>query len=255
MSYLPEGSIGALSYAMTLVTLVPGVLSMGGSFITILAETANRDERGRRLNQAISLAIFLAVGSTLFLFLFGTALIQVLLERGMFGSTDTQLVYSALAAASCMILPLFLMPPMDQVFQVEGRVGILVRRALLGVVVNVLLNAWFLFGLGWGLPGIALATALSYWVLVLFAGRAISRIGLTLDWRRHLVWTSWLFLFLLPLWPLKAFAAQAGINAWLLLAVSMAATTVLLVLAGLTFPGVERALVQQTLRRMLGAAR
>ncbi len=240
---------------MTLVTLVPGVLSMGGAFITILAESACRDERAQRLNQAISLAIFLAVGSALFLFLFGSALIQALLERGMFGGTDTQLVYSALAAASIMTLPLFLLPPMDQVFQVEGRVGIMVRRALLGVVVNALLNAWFLFGLGWGLTGIALATALSYWVLLVFAGRAISRLGMTLHWRRHLAWALWLLLFLLPLWPLKIIAAQAGFGAWLLLAASTSATTVLLLLAGLTFPGAERALVRQTLRRVLGAMR
>jgi putative peptidoglycan lipid II flippase len=252
VSYLPEGSIGALSYAMTLVTLVPGLLSMGGSFITVLAENASREVRSLRLKQAISLAIFLALGSALFLFLFGSTVVQVLLERGMFGRTDTQLVHTALAAASGMMLPLFLLAPLDQVFQIEGRVGLMARRTLLGIAVNAALNAWFLFGLGWGLGGVALATTISYWVVLLFACRAASNFGMPLHWRSHIAWAAWLIVFLLLLWPLKLLAQQTEIGAWPLLAASTTATALLLLLGGLTYPGQERVLVRETLSRLLG---
>ncbi len=254
LSYLPTGAIGALAYAMTLVALVPGVLSLGGAFITLLAEQGTRAARAERLNQAISLAIFLSTGAMLVLALFGDAVVAVLLQRGLFGADDTRLVHAALTAAAAMMLPLFLLTPLDQVFQVEGRVAVMVRRALLGLVINAALNAVFLFGLGWGVTGIALATTLTYWLVLLFALRAAAGLGLRIHWRRHLAWFAWLGTALAPLWLLRTADGYALLAPWAQTLVATAAALALTVLAGLTYPGSERRLVSATLAR-LGLAR
>jgi peptidoglycan biosynthesis protein MviN/MurJ (putative lipid II flippase) len=168
----------------------------------------------------------------------------------MFGSADTRLVHTALAAYALLILPLFLLTPLDQVFQVEGRIGVMVRRTLLGLAVNAVLNAWFLFGLGWGLWGIALATSISQWVLLLLGLEAVQRLGITIQWRRHLAWGAWLCLLLALLWPLAVLTETWPLAAWVRLAMGAAATLALLLLAGLSFPGGERAMVRATLSRI-----
>lgn len=253
LSYLPTGAIGALAYAMTLIALVPGLLSLGGAFITLLAEQGTRAARAERLNQAISLAIFLATGTALFLALFGDAVIALLLQRGLFGADDTRLVHAALAAAAAMILPLFLLTPLDQVFQVEGRVAVMVRRALFGLVINAALNAWFLFGLGWGVAGIALATAITYWLVLLIALRAAARLGLRIDWARHLAWLVWLAAALSPLWLLREIGAPALATPWAQVLAAGSATLLLTLIAGLIYPGPERRLVRDTLTRLAPA--
>lgn len=48
--------MSALSYATTLATLVPGVIALSGSFITVMAEQRDSAVRSARLNDLISLA-------------------------------------------------------------------------------------------------------------------------------------------------------------------------------------------------------
>ena len=68
ISFLSEGSIGALGYGWTLMMVLPGLLSFGGAFITIFAEKRERGEDGADvLNNLITMALFLGVPVTLFL--------------------------------------------------------------------------------------------------------------------------------------------------------------------------------------------
>ncbi|MDR0736261.1 MAG: polysaccharide biosynthesis C-terminal domain-containing protein, partial [Zoogloeaceae bacterium] len=186
VSFLPEGAVAALAYGATLIALLPGFVSLNGAFITVIAEHEDRGKRAERLNDLLSAAIYLGVGAMAFMLMAGESVVQTLFERGMFTAGDTGKVTRAISAYVWMILPLFLMGPMDQVFQVERRISPMVWRVVLGMLANVVLNAWFLFGLGWGVYGVALATAIAYWIMLLTGLGALERLGYVFAKRRHL---------------------------------------------------------------------
>jgi len=254
VSYLPTGGISAVAYAMTIVSLLPGVISLSGSFITVIAEQDTVEGRGKRLNALLSMGIFIALGATCFMLLAGPAMVQVLLERGMFSAADTQLVATGIFAYAWMVLPLFLIGPLDQIFQVERRIGFMVRRTALGMVANIVLNAWFLFGLGWGLFGIALATSISYWIMLSAGLHGLKKLGYHIDWARHLKWAGWVLIFLAPTYIMSSFVPVSLTHGLPNLLVNVCAVVCVLLIAGLTYPGEESVSVRKTLHRCLDKA-
>lgn len=250
VSFLPHGAVSALSYATTLATLLPGVVALSGSFITVMAEQRDRAIRSARLNDLISLSLLMGTGITGFLLFGGKAMIASLLERGVFTEHDTSLVAEALAASAWMILPLLLIGPLDQVFQVEQRVGLMVRRTVLGMLTNVALNAVFLFGLGWGLFGVALATSISYWVMLLSGLTCLRELGYTIHWARHAKWAAWVALALVTVIFVLELRFFDDINAWTRMFSVGVLTTAALLLAALGYRGKERALFVEMLRRV-----
>jgi putative peptidoglycan lipid II flippase len=254
VSFLPTGAVAALAFAMTLVSLLPGVISLSGSFITIIAEQDSGEGRGKRLNALLSIVIFVALGSTCFLLLAGPTMVQVLLERGMFSAADTQLVATGILAYSWIVLPLFLIGPLDQIFQVERRIGFMVRRTALGLATNIVLSAWFLFGLGWGLIGVALATSISYWVILTAGLHSLKGIGYQIEWVRHLKWAGWISIFLAPIFFLSSFMPVSITHGLPNLLMNVCAVLSVLLIAGLTYSGEESVFVRKTLYRCLPKA-
>ena len=192
-SFIPgEGAISALAYALVIAGILPALLSVEGAFITVAAEKSTRSQRSDTTNDLISLVIFLSVGATAFMAVTGYDIIELLLERGAFGSTDTEAVGTALVAFAFMTAPIFLLPPLDQIFQIEKRIGFMVRRTLLGIAVGAILNYVAIFVLGWGIFGLALATTLSYWLIVATGIYGLVRIGYGIALVRHFRWMAWL---------------------------------------------------------------
>ncbi|WP_367680573.1 lipid II flippase MurJ [Candidatus Fukatsuia anoeciicola] len=196
VSFLPTGMVSALFYATLLIYLLPTIISLDSAFITIISEQTDKQERTKKLNNLLSLVIFFSLGATLFIFVAGKNIITLLLERGLFTAIDTQSVTFAVIAYSSVILPSFLNKPFDQIFQVERRIGLIVRRTILGFIINLILNTIFLFILHWGLFGIALSTSISYWVMLLTSLQALRKIGYPINLLRALKWGGWLTLFL-----------------------------------------------------------
>ena len=251
VSFLPEGAVSALAYGFTLISLLPSLVYLYGAFITVLAEQNEISEKNARLNDLTSLAIYLATGATAFILMAGEGMVQTLLERGVFTATDTADVAEAIAAYACMILPLLLIGPLDQVFQVEEKIGLMVRRTLFGLITNAILNAWFLFGLGWGLFGVAMATSISYWVMLLTGLVSTKKLGYTIEWVRHLGWLVWNATCLLMVFT--AFNSlpaglQSGIPS---LPVAASMIGVAMLLAGLVYRGDEQRLVKTTLTNIV----
>ncbi|MDR3159198.1 MAG: polysaccharide biosynthesis C-terminal domain-containing protein [Zoogloeaceae bacterium] len=249
VSFLPEGAVSALAYGATLVALLPNAVSLNGAFITVAAEHGSREKRAEYLNDLVSAAIYLGVGATVFMLTAGEGIVQTLFERGMFTAGDTQNVARAISAYAWMILPLFLIGSVEQIFQVERRIGPMVWRVVLGMLVNVALNAWFLFGLGWGLHGVALATAIAYWIMLLASLNALKRQGYILEKRRHLCWLGWnaLFLAIVPagfhVLPPFLRSGITGVCAAALLAGGA------MLVAGLAWRGNEQKLLTAAIRR------
>jgi len=99
----------------------------------------------------------------------------VVASTGLQGPTaalaTTYLRWLALAGA-----PLALAPLIDSVLVAMGHTGTMMLLQLVAAVLNALVNALFIYGLGMGIAGAALATGLSRGVVVV--------VGLVLLWRR-----------------------------------------------------------------------
>lgn len=198
-SFLPGvGGISALAYALTIAGILPTVLKIDGAFITVAAEKSSRAQRSETANDLFSFVILLSVGATAFFLVSCYDVVELLLERGAFSTADTESVTIALAAFAFMIAPIFLLPPLDQLFQIENRVGFMVRRTLLGITVGISLNYIAIFVLGWGIFGLALATTISYWFIVFAGIIGLFRMGYHVASKRHLMWVGWTSAFVCP---------------------------------------------------------
>jgi putative peptidoglycan lipid II flippase len=255
VSFLPEGAVSALAYGLTLVALLPGMLGISGSFITVVSEKISVTERSARMNDVISLCIFVSVGITSFLVFADQALVKVLLERGAFSHADTVSVSIAIFGYSWMVLPLLLVDALDQIFVIERKTALIARRMLLGFLVNVALNAWFLFGLGWGIQGIAIAASLSYWVMTLAAFEGIRRLGYSIAWRRHAKWIAWLVLMMMILYAASRVGGVDRADGLTRLLLDAGAIAVIMFMSGYLYFGSERQLIRSTLVRTVAGFR
>ena len=197
VSFLQVGHVSALAYGLSIVTLIPGVVSISGGFITVLSEYKGLDKWsgvGVIINNMLSMAILLGGVSGIYLLFFGENIVSFLLERGAFDRSDTELVSKGVSVFSLMMLPLFLMAPLGQVFQVEGRIDILVWRAGVGMVINCFLNYILIFIFEYDIVGVALATVISYWVMLVFTLQGLKKIDIEIYYIRHMVWFIWIII-------------------------------------------------------------
>ncbi|WP_331457176.1 lipid II flippase MurJ [Desulfosarcina alkanivorans] len=107
-------------------------------------------KKNRVYNDLFSLSVFVALPASIFLILMGKDVVPVLLERGVFSSDDTILVYRALAGFSWALFLMIILGPLEQIFQAQGKINLLVWRKVIGMLVNILGNYMFLFVLDWG---------------------------------------------------------------------------------------------------------
>ena len=233
-----------------MVSLFPLLIALNGSFITVFAEESEINKKNARLNDLISIAIYLGAGSTAFMLIAGQSMVQLMLERGVFTASDTASVAEAIKAYALMIVPLFLIGSLDQVFQVEGKIGLMVRRTVLGLITNIILNAWFLFGLNWGLFGVAMATSISYWVMLLTGLVSTRQLGYTIEKFRHVRWLAWnatsLFLAY-GVFKTLPVVMQPGFPKLFIVAFLIG---IAVLMAGVLYHGYEQALIKTTLGRI-----
>ena len=189
VSFLPEGLVGAIAYGWTIINFVPALLRLDGPFITIYSEAAKDPEKkAHKLNQLISGAI--AMGSVISILCFGFAedFVGLFLERGAFTREDTLRVAGCTSFFAFSILPIVLIGPIGNVFQVENRLLLITKRVLFGLFLNVIFGVIFLFGLNLGAEGVALATSISQWGMLLSSLWSVSRLGIPVAFKRHTRW-------------------------------------------------------------------
>lgn len=249
VSFLTVSMVSALFYATTITYVLPSVMGFDNAFITVIAEQSDKKERIKKMDDLLSLVIYLSFGATAFMIVAGKVIVAVLLERGLFTTGDTEAVSITLMAYSGVILPYFLNKPFDQIFQVERKVRLIVWRTLLGLITNVVLNSVFLFLFHWGIFGVALSTSISYWVMVLASLQGLRKIGYEFDLLRALKWSSWLLLFLAFAyfgcqWIPQYFSHPLFISISCALLIGVA-----LALAGLMYQGKEKLLIIAVIKR------
>ncbi|MCP4745288.1 MAG: hypothetical protein GY874_03975 [Desulfobacteraceae bacterium] len=191
ITFLASGSIGALAYGRTLAFMVEAVVNVKGSFVTIFSEAKDNHKKNETFNNLVSFVIYLSLPLTIFFLFFGEKIISILLKRGLFTSADTQLVYLALSGFSWSIMPMMMQMPMEQIYQIHGRIDLMVKRKFSGILINLILNYTFIFILKIGVLGIALATSISYWCVLAYGIIATKKIGLAFKLKRHFLWSLW----------------------------------------------------------------
>ena len=252
LSFLEAGKISAFAYALAIVLIMPGAVNTGLSFLTVLAEEKSRAKRSEKFNDLVSLCVFASVVVGCFLLVGGEDAVRFLFERGLFDDEATANVSLALVALSPLVFTTIVQPLFDNIALVEKRIGVMVIRVAIGIVANIILSGVALFVLGWGLFGIALATTLSNWIMLLASAQAARKLGYNISFWRHLAWGVWLGLWavvaMVVLFFVPASTAWGGLVQIMVVGMSL---SLAVGLGAMVYLGRERQLIMSTLGRML----
>jgi len=182
-SFLADGSISVLQYAMRLFQLPVGILAVSVAtaalprFSRHAAHAAGEDFTAA-VSRGVGLGAALLLPAMAGLLVLGRPVITILFQHGAFSPTDTARTYSALAAYLSGLWAYGLVYLFSRAFYALGHPGIPVLTGAVAVGVNVALDlAW----VGpWGTFGLALATGMAGWVDALLQGWLL--------WRRQAGW-------------------------------------------------------------------
>lgn len=189
VSFLPVGAISAIAYSWTLAKLLPTLLRVEGAFMTFYAESKDQPEkRSDQLNTLISTGIMTGVALSLIVWEFSEPFIRLALEHGKFNKGNTELVARCTGNFGLAMIPFLLIPSLGQICQVENRMKLLVRRTLFGLALNIVFCSFFLFFLKWGAEGIALATSISHWGMLLLSATLVKNLKIGIEYQRHSLW-------------------------------------------------------------------
>lgn len=180
-SFLPAGNLSGLSYARLLVIAIPSLLSLQTIFLTAFAE-GDKTRQSEVLTRTIRFSLVVGIPLMAIFLIGGKPIVSLLFERGLFTKADTQITSSAVAFYAIGILGMFIYPVCTAAFQVLNRLGDLIGWVILGILVNAGANAFFIFYLNWGVKGIALATSMSYYIMVFAALWRLNKLEIRADW-------------------------------------------------------------------------
>ncbi len=189
-SYLPDGNIASLQYAMRLFQLPLGVfaVSIGTALLPRLAVAESKGDPGRfrsHFGDGLAATALILVPATVGLALMGNDVIGLLFQRGQFTAADTTRTAAVLVAYCFGLLAYGWDYVGVRACYALGRTSLPIVGAVAAMAVNALLDA-ALVG-PYGAPGLAFASAASgavdAGILLFFLRRRVA-------WRplwRHLV--------------------------------------------------------------------
>ena len=184
-SLLPAGSIAALYYADRIAQLPLGVIgiAIGTALLPLLARQLRagaNDAAMANQNRAIEFGLLFSLPSMVALWILAEPVVRVLFEHGRFGPDDTVRTAGALAAYAVGLPAFMLVKALTPGFFAREDTKTPLYTAIVSILVNVALNAFFVLGTSLAQVGIALASSLSGWLNALLLGVILVR-------RRHLV--------------------------------------------------------------------
>jgi len=168
-SLLPAGSISALYYADRLAQLPLGVvgIAIGTALLPLLARQLRAGQAEAAManqNRAIEFGLLFSLPSGLALWQLAEPMIRVLFEHGRFGPDDTVRAAGALAAYAVGLPPFILVKALTPGFFAREDTRTPLYVAVVCIIVNVGLNAAFIYGTSLAQVGIALASSLAGWL-------------------------------------------------------------------------------------------
>lgn len=136
--------------------------------MTRALKSGNQTKYVEFLSLALSRTIFLMLPITIFLSVMGDSLVTILYGRGDFGGHSIMGTTHCLWGYNLGLLPMVLILVLAPAFYAQGNQRTPALGSILAVALNVILNALFIFKLGFGAISIALATSVSAWANFFF---------------------------------------------------------------------------------------
>lgn len=183
-SSFPAGSISALNYSNTIVTIIHNIISV--SMYTVLftdvsklASENNKEEVAKRIQNSLSGALLFLIPATIGLILFSEPIVEILYERGSFTHESTLITSSAMIFYSLYVIPNGVRLLVQSYFYAYGKTKTCMYVGILGVITNIVLN--IILSQIMGINGLALSTSLGILLaaIVLFVLLIKSNIGVS----------------------------------------------------------------------------
>ena len=165
-SFVGKEAVSWLNFAFRLMQLPIGVFGVAVATITLpvvsrIAAHSDRSEFGPTLGKALRLAIFLTLPSAVGLYFLAQPIIGIIYERGEFRHYDTVQTGMALQFYSLGLVSYSCIKVLSPAFYAIDRKWTPMCVSFGAIGLNFCLNYVFIFHLGLGHRGLALATAIS----------------------------------------------------------------------------------------------
>ena len=173
-SFLPTGGVSALSYGFMIAMIPCTILMFDSIFITPLSEASDREPL---MNDILKGVLIISVPITLFTVAYANQIVEAAFERGVFTSSSTWMTGEALAYISLALPAFFIWPICYRLFQILEKLFAIGIICLGAVLLYAVLNFLFM-KMGMGIKGLALATSISWYALVINGAFIFRRLGL-----------------------------------------------------------------------------
>ncbi|HEY5812290.1 MAG TPA: murein biosynthesis integral membrane protein MurJ, partial [Terrimicrobiaceae bacterium] len=165
-SFIGKEAVSWLNFAFRLMQLPIGVFGVAVATITLpvvsrIAAHVDSSEFGPTLGRALRLAIFLTLPAAVGLYFLAQPIIAVIYERGEFKPHDTLQTALALQFYSLGLVAYSCIKVLSPAFYAIDKKWTPMCVSFAAIALNIGLNYLFIFRLGLGHRGLALATALS----------------------------------------------------------------------------------------------
>jgi putative peptidoglycan lipid II flippase len=165
-SFVGTEAIAWLNFAFRLMQLPIGVFGVAVATITLpvvsrIAASTRSEDFGPTLGKAMRLAVFLTLPSATGLYFLATPIIRLIYERGEFGSNDSLQTGLALQFYAMGLVSYACVKVLSPAFYAIDRKWTPMFVSFGAIGLNLVLNYLFIFRLGLGHKGLALATAIS----------------------------------------------------------------------------------------------
>jgi putative peptidoglycan lipid II flippase len=165
-SFVGKEAVSWLNFAFRLMQLPIGVFGVAVATITLpvvsrIAAHSERSEFGPTLSKALRLAIFLTLPSAVGLYFLAQPIIGIIYERGEFRHHDTVQTGLALRFYSLGLVSYSCIKVLSPAFYAIDKKWTPMCVSFAAIGLNICLNYLFIFHLGLGHRGLALATSLS----------------------------------------------------------------------------------------------
>jgi len=180
-SFLAAGGIGAVSYSSQIITSLSSLLTFREIYMVPLAHQGDRD---RRLERLISGLLLLAVPLAIFVSCFAPEIVTLLLQRGRFDTTATELTTQALRIGAFGMVSGAVFLPLLRMFQILDRIHLTHLLFISLAVEYAVFGYIFVLVLELGIRGVVTMQVVSSGVTTIIAIGLLGRCGVQLDWRR-----------------------------------------------------------------------
>lgn len=171
-----------LWYAIRLQQLPLALFSVAiaGALLPPLTRALKAHDWGRYhnfLNEALAHTCTLMIPLTAALFAMGDSSVNLIFGHGGFSDSSVLGTTLCLWAYGIGLLPTSLILLLAPACYAQSNYRLPAIASCLNMILNLILNAFFINGFGWGAMSIALATSVSAWVNAIFLGRSLTTLN------------------------------------------------------------------------------